>query len=72
MRTITRSEMKTEGKVVVGEWGFGSSSTSGHIICKPEDRAEVQAAYDEIEEGDLSSGVLDGVIAAGGEHVVGL
>ena len=72
MRTITRSEMKSEGKVIVGEFGLGSASTSGHVICRPEDRKAVKAAYDAIVEGDLSQDVLADVEAVGGEHVVGM
>lgn len=72
MRTITRSDLKREGKVIVGEFGLGTAATSGVIICRPEDREAVQAAYDAIEEGDLGPDVLSDVIEAGGEHVVGL
>ena len=71
-REITINEFRAEGKVVIGEWGHGSAATSGHIICSPEDRAAVQAAYDAIEDGDLGPNVLDGVRAAGGEFVTGL
>jgi hypothetical protein len=71
-REIDRQTLKREGKIIIGEWGLGSPKTSGHIICAVADRDAVQAAYDAIREGDLSSGVLDDVIAAGGEHVVGL
>jgi hypothetical protein len=72
MREITRQQLRAEGKVIVGEFGLGSSRTSGHIICRPEDKEAVAAAYDAIREGDLGSDVLDDVIAAGGEHVVGM
>jgi hypothetical protein len=72
MREITRQQLKAEGKVIVGEFGLGSARTSGHIICRPENREAVTAAYDAIREGDLNSGVLDAVVAAGGEHVVGM
>lgn len=72
MRTITRSEMKSEGKVIVGVFGLGSARTSGHIICLAEDREAVKAAYDAMAEGDLSQDVLADVEAAGGEHVVGM
>ncbi len=71
-REISRSQMKAEGKVIVGEFGLGTASTSGHIICRPEDRPAVLAAYDAIREGDLGPDVLSDVIAAGGEHVVGM
>lgn len=71
MRTMTANDLRREGQVIVGEFGFGTISTSGYIVCRPEDRAAVQAAYDEIKEGDLSEHVLDAVIAAGGEHVLG-
>jgi hypothetical protein len=67
MREITHQQMKAEGKVIVGEFGFGTQRSSGHIICKPEDRQAVNAAYDSIQEGDLSESVLDDVIAAGGK-----
>jgi hypothetical protein len=72
MREINRQQLRTEGKVIVGEFGLGSARTSGHVICRPEDREAVAAAYDAIREGDLSESVLDDVIAAGGEHVVGM
>ena len=72
MRTISKQEMKKEGKVIVGEWGLGTGATSGHIICDPEDLSAVRAAYESIAEGDLGSDVLEDVIACGGEHVVGL
>jgi hypothetical protein len=71
-RQITKQQMQAEGLVIVGEWGNGTPSTSGHIVCQPENRNAVQAAYDAIEDGDLGPDVLDAVIAAGGEHVVGL
>lgn len=70
MERITPVQMKSQNLVKVGEWGFGSQSTSGEIVCRKEDREAVTAAYDAIGDGDLSSGVLDGVIAAGGRHVV--
>lgn len=72
MREVTRAHVKAEGKVVVGEWGLGTPSTSGHIICASENRDNVAAAYDAIKDGDLSSEMLDDVISAGGEHVVGM
>jgi hypothetical protein len=72
MRQITKQQMQAEGLVVVGEWGSGTPSASGHIVCRPEDREAVQAAYSAIEDGDLGPDTLDAVIAAGGEHVVGL
>ena len=53
--------------VTIGEWGMGSDA--GHIVCDANDRDAVQSAYDAIEEGDLSSDVLSGVYAAGGEYV---
>jgi hypothetical protein len=71
-REITRHELRANDMVVVGDWGFGSQATSGHIVCRREDVAAVRAAYYAIEEGDLGPDVLDGVHAAGGEHVVGL
>lgn len=72
IREINRSDLKAEGKVIVGEWGNGTADSSGHIICRAEDHAAVLAAYDAIEDGDSSPDVLDGVYAAGGEHVVGM
>ena len=65
---MTHRELENSGKVIVGEWGFGSRS-AGWIVCDPEDLDSVRAAYDVIEDGDLSSTVLDGVRAAGGEYV---
>jgi hypothetical protein len=61
-----RAEMDI--KVIIGEWGWGARSC-GHIVCRKDDRDAVKAAYDAIEEGDLSSEVLDGVKAAGGWYV---
>lgn len=61
-------EIKSAGLVIVGEWGFGSRS-AGHIVCEANDRDAVQSAYDAIEEGDLSSEVLEEVKAAGGQYV---
>ena len=49
--------------VTIGEWG------PGHIVCDARDRDEVQAAYDAIEDGDLSSYALSEVLAVGGEYV---
>jgi len=69
MKRITRKEFRQSGYVVVGEFGFGSPRTSGEIICDRENLAAVRLAYDSIREGDLGHGVLDDVIAAGGEHV---
>ena len=54
--------------VTIGEWGMGSGD-AGHIVCDANNREAVQSAYDAIEEGDLSSDVLAGVYAAGGEYV---
>ena len=71
-RKIDVRTLRSEGKVVVGAFGLGKANTSGDIICRPEDLEAVRAAYDAIEDDDLSPGVLDEVIAAGGEHVVGL
>jgi hypothetical protein len=70
MERITPSEMKRQNLVKIGDWGFGTASSSGEIVCRREDREAVQAAYDAIPESDMSSGVLDNVIAAGGKHVV--
>lgn len=67
-KQMTTREIKAAGLVVVGEWGYGSSS-AGFIVCEPSDLAAVTAAYDAIAEGDLSSTVLDAVKAAGGEYV---
>lgn len=69
---ITRSEMKSRDLVIVGEWGLGTQSSSGHIVCRREDKAAVKAAYDAIDESASDDRILDDVIAAGGEHVVGL
>ena len=66
-KVMSRKEIKESGLVIVGEWG-GSYST-GFIVAKPEDRVAVQAAYDAIEEGDLSAEVLSEVKAAGGFFV---
>lgn len=71
-RKIDSRTLSAEGKIVVGQFGLGTASTSGDIICRPEDIESVRAAYDAIEDDDTSAGVLDAVIAAGGEHVVGL
>ena len=60
--------MTIENAVTIGEWGMGSGD-AGHIVCDANDRVAVQSAYDAIEEGDLSSDVLSGVYAAGGEYV---
>jgi len=68
MNAMTKNELKAAGKVIVGEFGFGSRS-AGWIVCDPSDHAAVLAAYDAIEEGDLSSTVLDAVKAAGGQYV---
>lgn len=65
---MTRNEIKSAGLAIVGEWGFGSRS-AGWIVCDPADRDAVQAAYDAIGEGDLSSDVLDAVKAVGGRYV---
>lgn len=67
-KQMTQREIKDAGLVIVGEWGFGSRS-AGYIVCEPANREAVQAAYDAIEEGDMSSEVLDGVVAAGGQYV---
>lgn len=67
-KRMTTREISEAGLVIVGEWGFGGRS-AGYIVCEPGDRDAVQAAYDAIEDGDLSSEVLDGVKAAGGQYV---
>lgn len=69
---ITRQQLRAEGKVIVGEWGYGTPNTSGHIVCHEADLPAVRAAYDAIPDGDLGPDVLAVVIAAGGEFVVGL
>jgi hypothetical protein len=65
-----KSRVEREGKIIIGEWGFGSARTSGYIVCSPEDQEAVQAAYDAIEDGDIGPDVLSDIIAAGGSHVV--
>jgi hypothetical protein len=67
-KQMTAREVTDSGKVIVGEFGFGSRSV-GWIVCDPSDQASVQSAYDAIEEGDLGPNTLDGVTAAGGEYV---
>lgn len=49
--------------VFVGVW------LNGSIWCPQNKIASVRAAYDNIERGDLSPGVLDEVFAAGGTLV---
>lgn len=65
----TYREAKAAGMVSVGEWGWADSRGAGAIWCLPADRADVQAAYDAIEYGDMGSDVLAGVIDAGGVFV---
>ena len=67
-KQMTAREVHENGKVVVGEFGFGGRS-AGWIVCDPSDREAVQRAYDAIEDGDLGPNTLDGVKAAGGEYV---
>jgi hypothetical protein len=62
-RSITREQVNDEGKVIVGKWSFGTVDGIGHIICRREDLPAVQSAY-------VRRCVLEGIIAAGGEHVV--
>lgn len=67
-KQMTTKEINDAGLIVVGEWGYGSNS-AGYIVCEPSDVVAVQAAYDAIPDGDLSSTVLAGVEAAGGQYV---
>ncbi len=64
MTTINVTESKAQGLKKVGEWGC--STFSGFIAAKPADYNAVKAAYDAIDDGDLSSDVLVDVIEAGG------
>lgn len=54
--TMTETEAKKVGMVQVGEWG--SSGRVHGFWCKPEQRVEVQAAWDAIEEGEPLASVL--------------
>lgn len=69
---ITKAELKSRDLVIIGEWGFGTASSSGHIVAQRSNRKAVQAAYDAIDESESDDRILDDVIAAGGMHVVGL
>lgn len=60
---MTETEAKKAGMVQVGEWG--SSGRVHGFWCKPEQRAEVQAAWGAIEEGELLSDVLADMEATG-------
>ncbi len=66
---MTSNEAKKAGMVFVGEFGLPTWPES-QVWCRPEDREAVQSAYDSIDDSDLSSGVLDDVLAAGGVYCV--
>lgn len=61
-------EAKQMGYVMIGEWGR-SENHAGQIWCRPEDREEVQQAYDDIDENDPSQNALDDVKEAGGIYL---
>ena len=65
----TYEEAKKSGWVFVGEWGYGPIRGAGAIFCRPEDKADVLAAYDEIEDGDMGPDVLADVFDAGGVFI---
>ena len=67
-KAMTTDEIKAAGLVIVGEWGYGSRS-AGFIASSSDDREAVLVAYEAIEEGDLSSDVLDAVVTAGGQYI---
>jgi len=62
---MTATTMTTTNEILIGEWG-ASDGQCYEIRCSPEVRDAVQSAWDEIEEGDDSPDVLDGVKSAGG------
>ncbi len=69
-RTLTRHEIRDQGLVVIGEFGFGGAGDAGLIVAPAgEVAAKVQAYYDSEDTGENITDQLNKLQSLGGEFV---